>query len=317
MASIGITTYAIGVQNKVDNQNYLLNSLNNTGFIQVYNSFINENSNRYENNERFEKVFKFEDCRTGEYSTNGERIFNYIIGKIKTGSYGYEAEIINTITGSIEYNKNMEDAEVMPFFFILAIPVGDVNRGVIILQSHGIFGIKTIYQDFLSSYLKSINPDYELILGNIAPTAYIENYLREGILQKIRFFRYDIPHDISNQLGINNGVEESYEEYTINKPSGFIRNNGNRIRECIRGQRLVSNIVRLDDFEYDNVKLEFKLGRRYKTINLGNIDNLNLSEDITDLVNLIGGHPTFHSIESVLIETATGYLEEMGLISRG
>lgn len=317
MASIGITAYAIGIQNRVENQSYLLNSLNNAGFIQMYNDFIDENSNKYENNQKFEKVFKFEDCKIQEHSNNNMPVFNYIVGKIKTGSYGYESEIINTITGNIEYNKNMEDAEVMPFFFILAVPVGDVERGVIILQSHGIFGIKTIFQDALSSYLKSINPDYELILGNIAPTAYIERYLTEGILQKIRFFRYNIPHDISNQIGINNGVKESYEEYTINKPIGFIRNKGDRIRECIRGQREISNIVRIDDFEYDNIKLEFQLGKRRKTINLANIDNLNLSEDITNEVDLVGGHPTFDSMEPVLLETAAGYLEEMGLITRG
>ena len=132
-----------------------------------------------------------------------------------------------------------------------------------------------------------------------------------------RLLGWASPHDISNQIGINNGVEESYEEYTINKPSGFIKNKGDKIRECIRGQRTVSNIVRIGDFEYDNIKLEFKLGKRYKTINLRNIDNLSLSEDITDEVDLIGGHPTFDSIKPILLETAADYLEEMGLITRG
>src|SRR3712207_6903077 len=54
------------------------------------------------------------------------------------------------------------------------------------------------------------------------------------------------------------------------------------------------------DFEYDNIKLDFKLGRKNKTINLSNIDKVIVNEDITDLVKLIDGHPTEESILPVL-----------------
>lgn len=320
MRTIGITTYAIGVQNAGSgedaNQNYELNSFENNGFISTFKNFINQNIKQYETHEDLEKIFKFEDCKDDTYRDNKIPMFKYIFGKIKTGSYGLEAEIIDSLTGSVNYNKNMNDAEVMPFFFLIAIPTGDKTRGVVVLQTNGIYGIKKLFEKIVGDYLKSVNLNYRLILGNIAPKAYIERHLTEGILQKIRFIRYNIPNDRCNVLGINNGVEESYEEYTVHKPLGLIGKFGDNIRQVVRGQRLVNNIIQIGDFDYDNVKLEFKLGRKIKTINLNNIDKLVLAEDITDSVDLIGGHPTTGSIEPIMVETSAGYLEEMGLIIR-
>lgn len=317
MASISIVAYAISIQNKSNNQNYLLNNLDGEEFLEIFNDFIDQNNLRYENNEKLEKIFKFDDCEIISFPDERNVLFKYLTGTIKTGAYGQESEIVNSITGNVGYNKSETDAEVMPFNFIMAIPTGENNKGILILQKNGVFGIKTLLEEVLSDYLKGINIEYKLSLGNVAPIAYLERLLDDGILQKIRFLRFDIPNDVGNQIGLNNGVQESYEEYVINKPTGFIRNNGNRIKECIRGQRLLTNIVQLRNFDYDNIKLEFKLGKKQKTINLSDVTSISFNEDITDQVTLIGGHPTFESIETILIETAEIYLGEMGLIVRG
>ncbi|WMJ78467.1 MULTISPECIES: hypothetical protein [unclassified Sedimentibacter] len=318
MSNISIASYTIGIKNKNDDESYSLNNIDGLQFIDIFDNFITENNQIYENNEVLEKIFKFEGCIQEEKSQDNNCLFNYIIGRIKTGSYGQEAEIINSTTGNFRFNKNEDDAEVMPFNFILAIPPGEVNRGILILQKNGIFGIKTLFEKILSDYLKTVSLDYKLFLGNVAPMAYLEKLFEYGVLQRIRFFRYEIPNDIGNQIGLlNNGVNESYEEYVINKPTGFIRNNIDRIRECIRGQRNLATIVQLNNFEYENIKLEFKLGAKYKTINLSDVSSISFNDDITNLVTLNGGHPTVESMQPILIETAMTYLEEMGLIVRG
>jgi hypothetical protein len=317
MISISIVAYAISIQNKNDEQSYSLNNIDGNCFLDIFNDFVVQNQARYENNERLERVFKFQECIFDEIQDGDNVLFNYITGQIKTGAYGQESEIINSETGGLTYNKTETDAEVMPFNFIIAIPEGEVNRGILILQKNGVYGIKALFEEVINQHLRNINNDYKCILGNVAPIAYLERLLEEGILQKVRFFRYEIPNDVGNQIGLNNGVENSYEEYVINKPTGFIRTYRNRIQECIRGQRVLTNIVELRNFDYDNIKLEFKLGKKYKTINLSDVTSISFNEDISDFVDLIGGHPTTESIRPILIDTAETYLGEMGLIVRG
>ena len=226
----------------------------------------------------------------------------------------FDANAIIFSGGRANPLTEITEAEVMPFYFSIAIPRGDTNRGLLILQNHGVYGIKSVFSDFLDNYLRDINDDYRLVIGTIAPREYIDRFLNEGILQKIRFIRYNIPNDIAEQIGINNGVDTSFEEYIINKPIGFIRTKGRALIECINGQRYVNNLVEIDNFEYDNIKLEFKLGRKTKVIDLSNIDKLVLNEDITDRVDLIGGHPTHVTIMPVIVETLNLYMECMGII---
>ncbi|MEY8416684.1 hypothetical protein SAMN02745784_02936 [Tissierella praeacuta DSM 18095] len=314
MSSIGITVYGVRIQESQTNQNYLLNNLEGESFFNIFIKFMKEYSNEYSNNGKLEKIFKIEKYNSGVYNENHTELYDYIIGQVKTGAYGYSAEIVNTNTGIIKYNKETDDAEVMPFFFTLCIPRGKADVGLLILQTHGIYGIKTIFTEFLSEFLKGIQSDYNLITGNVAPIAYINRYLKEAELQKIRFIRYNIPHDPANQIAMNNGVNAEYDEYILHKPVGFLKRRGQEIQQCIRGQRAVNHVIEIQNFDYDNIKLDFKLGKKSKTINLSNIDNLVINEDITDLINLIDGHPTKESIEPILIETCTDYLKDMGLI---
>lgn len=315
MSSIGISVYAIRLQNRETNQSYLLNNLDGDTFLDLINRFSDNHMGDYTNNEDLEKVFKTEKIEDGIYERDGIELFKYFLGRVKTGAYGYSSEIINSNTGELNYNKDIFDAEVMPFYYIVCIPTGEVENGILILQNHGIYGVKTIFQKYLDGFIKSVNNDYNLIIGNIAPRAYVNRFLDEGILQRIRFLRYDIPQDRGEQLCINNGVDTGgYEEYIIHKPMGFLDRKRRDLDQFLRGQRSVNSIVEIRDFEYDNIKLDFKLGRRNKTINLNNIDNIIINEDITDLVDLLGGHPTEETIKPILLETTSEYLGEMGLI---
>lgn len=315
MSSIGITVYSVRLQDKELNQSYLLNDIQGRTFLDLINSFSDKHISDYENNEDLEKIFKTEEIEKGVYEVEGVELFRYFLGKIKTGAYGYASEIINSNTGELNYSKDIFDAEVMPFYYMVGIPNGEVENGILILQNHGIYGVKTIFQRYLNDFIKDTNNGYNLIIGNIAPRTYVTRFLNEGILQRIRFLRYDIPQDRSEQLCINNGVDsDGYEEYIIHKPIGFLGRKRMELDQFLRGQRLVNNIIEIEDFEYDNIKLDFKLGRRNKTINLKNIDNIIINEDITDLVDLLEGHPTKESIKPILLDTIFDYLKEMGLI---
>jgi hypothetical protein len=314
VASIGVSVYGLSLQNKGENDNLILNALREGNFMDLFRNFANEYGGDYVNNEDLEKVFKVENYNIQVYERDNIELFRYAIGKVKTGAYGYSSEIVNTNTGAVNYNKTEDDAEVMPFYFCFCMPIVPSTKGILILQTTGVFGIKSIFNNCLEEYLNRTNNEYRLSIGSITPVPYITRFLQYGILQKIRFIRYNIPADRARQLGLNNGVEEAFEEYTIHKPLGFVDRKRMEITQCLTGQRAINNVIEIADFDYDNIKLDFKMGRKNKTINLSNIDKIIVNEDITDNLDLINGQPTEESITPVLLETALDYLNDMGLI---
>ena len=114
-------------------------------------------------------------------------------------------------------------------------------------------------------------------------------------------------------MGVNYGVSETYEERIIHKPTGFMERKRNAIAEWMNGQRVATDIVQIDGFDYDNLKFVFKLGNLERTINLDNIDKIVVTEDITDQVGMANGLPTFTTLKPVMIEIGRGYLQGIGM----
>ena len=317
MSKIGLSVYGfslIKLESKKRDIELELHDIEGKLFIDIIKDFVEKNSEKYTEDRKLEKVFKCDGILEGEVQEGDKGLFNYICGIVKTGEYGAVSEIVDIETGATEYNKKMNDADVLPFYYLIAVPKNHTTKGILILQSSGRNGIKTIFEKKLQQYMKESSENIRIAIRTVVPIQYINRYMDHGSLQKIRMIRYGIPHDLSERVGINNGVETTYEERIIHRPVGFMTRKGQKIRECLNGQRLCNTIIEIDDFNYDELKLEFKLGKNKKTISLDNIESLNINEDITKHVKQENGHPTQDSIIPILTDTAKSYLVEMGLI---
>lgn len=153
-----------------------------------------------------------------------------------------------------------------------------------------------------------------MLWGQILPKAYLDKFFKKGKLEKIRLIRHEIPEDISERYGINYGVKQTREERIVFRPVGFLERKKKEIEEWMAGQRSCTNIVELEGFEYDDMKLEFKLGNTNKTISLTDTRFLRVNEDITDIVDTKGGNPKYDSLCEILMNTAREYLMGMGLL---
>ena len=127
-------------------------------------------------------------------------------------------------------------------------------------------------------------------------------------------FDIEIPDDAADRYGVDRGTSKVIRERVIRKPIGFVHNKYNQIMECVRGERAYNSIVELDDFEIDDFKMEFSVGKRDKTISLKGLNQLVVNEDITNLVVIENGHPTFESLCMVMQETGEEYLRAKGAI---
>ena len=123
-----------------------------------------------------------------------------------------------------------------------------------------------------------------------------------------------IPQEESDRFGLNRNVGNMSKEIKYKNPAGFIINNALQFDRWRRGQIRYNQVVEIDGFEYDELKLDFKIGNSTKTIKMSDIENLKLSIDITDDVRAQGGIPVFDSLKVEIRGVIYRYLEILGLI---
>lgn len=311
---ISLVIYGLSVLDEKNNRIILNNVSDGRSLLVIVKEYAERHMKRYMNDQSKEVLFIFDKIEKQIINnTEGQKEFEALFGRVKTGEYGIESELVDIRTGDV-YNKTKEQADMIPFGFCIAVPEGDVDSAVIILQTMGNLGMKISLQKHLQRCLTNINPKFRISFKTIAPKAYIDRYFNNGVLQKIRLIRYEIPEDVSNRIGINYGVKQTKEERIIHKPLGFLEMNQKKFQEWRTGQRSYTEIVEVDGYEYDDLKLEFKLGNTNKTFNLRDMDSLVVNEDITSEVTQAGGHPVFTSLTPIMKRIAREYLIGMGLI---
>lgn len=308
---IGLSIYSIGV---VAGDKYveLHKIIDNKSFIDILYDYAMLHKKIPSNDPGREAIFYFDQIEKEEIFDNEQKKqFTILYGVVKTGEYGIESELMDIVDGTV-YSRSTTQADLLPFGFCIAVAEGEISKGIILLQTTGNFSMKTMLQKKIQECFD--NTDYGVLWGHIVPKAYIDRFFQKGELQKIRMIRYEIPEDVSNRIGINCGVSQTREERVIYKPVGFLERKKKEIYEWKQGQRSCTQIIELNDFEYDDLKFEFKMGKSNKVLSLKDTTDIRVKEDITDLVILHGGNPQFNSLKVIMRETAKEYLQEMGFL---
>lgn len=310
---IGLSVYGLSILSGDERVN-IHNVFDGKGLIDIIKTYAIANEKKPSNDPGRESIFYFDQIVVEDlYADDGKKEYTILYGRVKTGEYGIESELLDITDGSV-YERSTTQANLLPFGFCIAVAEGEVSKGIILLQTVGNFGMKTVLQRKLQECLNSLNANLGMLWGQVLPKAYMDKFFKKGVLQKIRMIRYEIPEDISNRIGINYGVKQTREERLICKPIGFLERKQKEISEWMAGQRSCTHIIEIEDFEYDDLKLEFKLGRTNKVISLKDTTGLRVDEDISDLVDTKGGNPEFNSLKEVMKDTAREYLMGMGLL---
>lgn len=314
MKQIGATIYGIDVKDSNHNQ-YEMHTIYENSFIDImYNEAIKE-LNKFVTDKKGEVVFTYSDLNKETIKNEqGQELYDVLYMRVKTGEYGIESEIVDSETGEVSYNKKVSDADVMPFGCCIMIPSGKHTSGVIVFQSIGRYGISTVMKKKLDGYIKNVDNNLRLAMGTIVPKIYMDRFFKDGILKSVRMIRYGIPDDASDKYGVDRGVKTIVEERIIRKPRGFLINKADALKDCLSGKKRYDEVVQIDDFEIDDLRLEFSMGKRVKTISLKNIENVIATEDITKNVILDNGHPEFNSLCMAMKETGEFYLRAKGLL---
>ncbi len=314
MKLIGVTAYGINVRSE-KHQDLELHNLNGTSLLDYFYNIAKSAEDEYDKDPALENIFayNFVKFRTIK-NTAGQKIYDILYLRIKTGEYGEESEIVDSETGETTHTKSVDEADVMPFGCCLIVPCGKHTEGIALTQSLGRNGITSIIKKKFNEYIRKLDNQLRVVLNPIVPRQYMERLLNDGVLKTIRLISYGIPDDDADRYGVDRGSKKVIQERVIRRPTGFVRNKYEQIMECFRGQRTYDSIIELEDFEIDDMKMEFSLGKRNKTISMRGLDNLVINEDITEDVVVENGHPKFESLCNVMKEIGEEYLRARGAI---
>lgn len=314
MNKIGLAVYGLNIYNARRRKKMLDTVDSGIEFLDILEGFLNEGKKEFDTDNHAETVFRVENTERNEiFNEEGQKLYSYISGVVKTGEFGTESELVNRKTKKVTHNKTIDEAEVMPFAFFVAMPCGNIKRGIIILQTEGRYGMKMSFEKRLKKYMRNLYPDLDFAIGTISPKEYIERYLRDGFLKEIRMIKYGIPNDVSERNGLSKKPDANiYEERIIHNPLGFLDAGAEKIRETLNNQRLFTSIVEVPGFDYDKLKFKFSQGKTNKTIDMTNLDSITIIEDITDKVGVKNGHPLYSAVKEEMKRTAEEYLNGMG-----
>lgn len=272
--------------------NVILNTerLNNDAYY-IFRYILQSLSNRVSHDIPNHKVLRIIDSREDETSRT-------LCGIIQAGEYEYESDLYNVENNAISYRRQRNDAEMLPFYFLLHLPENR-DESIFILQRFKQFGIKSLMsKNFRNFFIMDLS-DFELEIKNLIPEYIVNYYLRSGKVKKITFTKYGLPSDFSETIGDHREEDFTTELSVRARPNKEIPIIGS-ILNCRQRNEDLSSLFSFDDFDYNTIRMEVKIGNDKRMVDFSNLYKLRAYFDITEDIAIgDNGHPTFESIDRV------------------
>lgn len=252
--------------------------------MQALVRFYDSLGKTYDDHEK-QKLFS---CDPACKQINSKNGYTYLFGKVNSGAYGIEADIVDTKTKKTLYKQKADQANVKPFYIFFAIP-HDANgkrirKGLLFFQNVGQYGIKTITTDYLSTFFGDrFNLKY--IWKNISPEQYLEEVFKHSRTNKIIFSRNVLSEDVADGIQISKGrIETAYINPVMNEKLK------QKIFRVLKGTG-INKYSEFSEMNYDKVKINVQNGDNTRTIDIMNIENMSLIEAIPNEVrDTLTGH---------------------------
>jgi hypothetical protein len=309
--SISLSSYTIRIKNKKTEKNEKLDK------IGLKNEEVDHSEEPYEIDrtrdiaDTLNYYFESIDGKFSKdsllYSNNikfdkEKRLFR---GIIQTGDYGFETDLRNIEDGTVTHRRQKHEAEMLPFYLLISLPK-DADEGIVIFQRISNQGIKDSFTRAFRSYFSMHYLDYDLEVNALIPGEIVTQYLNNGSIKKIRLIKYGLHNDITDNYKFQDHVEEKYYYYTEYQLCSF-RDKKLPIVDpfvnYVTKKTDLKGLIEVQDFDYDNIKIEVLINKRRRTINLSNLDSIKAYYDITDKVKIgEDGHPQFDSIDAIAYE---------------
>jgi len=247
--------------------------------------------------------------KIGRSEVNGRITF----GIVETGEYGYESNLVNVDNEQITHTRQINEAEMLPFFFSIIVP-RNANEALVCLQRLGQRGIKTVFSTAFQNFFIERHPNFRIQFNEIIPDIILDNLINHGIIKKIHLVKFGIPDNIEDvfdqqqrEIGINTElVLSAGRRGRLNLIPRFV--------DVVQHQRMTTNFIEVQGFNYDNVKLDFELFGKKRIVDLSDLENLSAYYDISREVQIgHNGHPVYDSIKNIASERLSELMRAIGI----
>lgn len=248
--------------------------------IEVFKDFFNEYSDYKEDMEE-KRLFS---CNFIEEDYGETSTYRYITATISSGTYGVASNIIDKETKAIVHNRTNNQADEKKFYMMIVVPKDNdkvrVEKGLILFQNIGQYGVKTVTTRYINEYLKT-KFGISFYSGNISPDIFVKSLFdRKMIAQMI----------LKKNYKSNDNADKIYKGYgeEVRVLSKLILDAPlkDKMKTFAKGK---VNVFEFEDINYDQLKLRVESGGRFRTIDLHNIENLSIIEGIPNEILEIDG----------------------------
>lgn len=275
--------------------------------FELFQKFFEENSSII-NDEENQRALK---CTYDNEFVETEEFVMYPI-LINSGLYGSSSEIIDVETKELQYKKSTKDVDFRKYYLFVVIPKDNssvkVQKGMLIFQNIGPYGVKTIVTQKLQQYFSN-NYNITLICNTIAPSLFVKKVLNAESIKKITMIKNYKSSDGVDDYSLGYGQEIK----TIAKLN-FTESKWCQIKDrmlYVSGAK--DRLFELDNKKYDCVKVTVEIGGRTRIITLNNLEKLSIIESVPDDIRDITGNPDKNKLIEYLKKVIKEYLEEMVL----
>ena len=121
---ISLVIYGLSVVDGENKRISLNHIIDNRSLIDIVENYIKDNISLYSQNSSKEILFQFEQVSAESVkNADGQKRYEILYGRVKTGEYGIESELVDVQTGDVT-NRTPNQADMMPFGFCIAVPLG-------------------------------------------------------------------------------------------------------------------------------------------------------------------------------------------------
>lgn len=240
------------------------------------------------NNARNQKLNVFGKAYRFNLDKNNSRELS---GHIFSGDYGSEAEIYDTDSDTISYNKKKSDAELAPLYFYIATNPNE-RSGIVCFQQFGTQGIKSVFEATINHQFAARYPEYRIHIKSLTIADALPGYIAGGQVEEVIVEKHEIPSDIADKVAGKKSVAQGTLTYTIKPTSpSFFKKSG--LIAYVNGDATAASDFDIGNHGYDVVRTKIRVGETTKTYDLSKPDVLAMSVDITDDVKFgDDGYPT-------------------------
>lgn len=231
----------------------------------------------------------------------------YISFTVICGAYGIKSEITDIDTNEILFKRKINNADVKDFRIMFAFAKEqkgfEVNKGVVLFEVIGQYGIKTLttnkFREFLSNNFH-VMPFFYTVSTREAFEKLVEN----GSFKKINLIKNEVNPEFSSILGINCGKEvRTVALASIKEKNSFVD-------KLLNFATSDKEVYEIDD-KYDDISITIDMGGRSKTTSIKNIHSLYIVEELPEDVLDIDGEMIIEKIDNEMIQYANDYLDNI------